>query len=78
MDKPVCLECGQILLKFCQRVPRKSKLADDVLRHLALYAVYDACLALGRLEQLVELFWVKFQALEQAGGPGHNQQQLFY
>ena len=46
------------------------------LWQLRLHAVDNPGLALGRLQQLVELLRVELQALQQAGRPGHDQQQL--
>ena len=46
------------------------------LWQLCLYTMHNPGLSLGRLQQLVELFGVKLEALEEPGRPGHDQQEF--
>jgi hypothetical protein len=70
------LKLVQILLKLGNGISIQPQFADDILRNVSLDFLRRFRLTLGLLQQVVEFFGVKLQALEQPCRSRHHQQQL--
>ena len=68
---------GHVLAQLGQGITVQPQLGDDVLRHVGVDAVQAPRVALGRVQQLQKLLGVELETLEESGGAGDDQEQLF-
>ena len=72
------IKAGQILLQFGYWITVETEFADDILGNVGANATNTTDLTFCSFQKLVKFFWIEFQALQQSGGPGYNQQQFLY